>query len=103
MKEMTKEQLRTMIDRHEIWLDGGVSGRQACFKDCDLRGMDLSDSNLQNVNFTGADLRGANLTRADLRNSKLVKVKLAGACLNDINLQSAKFSVAKEDAENAEQ
>ena len=67
MKKITKEELKTILERHKLWLDSdGEKGKCA-----DLSGADLSDADL-----TGADLSGADLINSELEYTNLTNTIL---------------------------
>ena len=62
MKTYTPEELKHILEQHELWLDtGGEEGQKA----------DLCNANLEDTDLSKADLRYANLRDANLRNAKL--------------------------------
>lgn len=63
---MSPEQLKEILDNHEMWLAGKEGGKRADLRDADLRGADL-----RGVDLSGADLRDADLSGADLRSADL--------------------------------
>lgn len=58
---MTQAELKTILDKHEKWLNDEEGGERA-----DLRGADLRYANLSDADLRGADLRDANLSDANL-------------------------------------
>jgi len=48
---MNTDELKTMLEKHKLWLDDEEGGKRADLEDANLEGADLRD----------ADLRGANL------------------------------------------
>ena len=69
--DITYEQLKEILKKHKIWLEGGVGGIRADLSDADLRGADLSDADLSRANLSRADLSRADLRCADLRGANL--------------------------------
>ncbi|HZO75776.1 MAG TPA: toll/interleukin-1 receptor domain-containing protein [Ktedonobacteraceae bacterium] len=55
-------------------------------READLRGADLSETNLSRVDFEGADLSETNLTSSDLRGAVLRHANLGNATLQDARL-----------------
>ena len=72
MKKITKEELKTILEQHKLWLDSNEK-RGEC---ADLAGADL----------TGANLSGAILRHADLTGANLISTNLSGANLSGANL-----------------
>ena len=92
--DITYEQLKEILEKHKIWLEGGEGGSCAdliCadLSCADLICADLSRANLRGANLRGADLRGANLSDADLRGANLSDADLRGADLSRANLRGA--------------
>ena len=58
---MSPEQIKEILDNHEMWLAGKEGGKRA-----DLKGANLIDANLRGANLRCADLEGADLEGADL-------------------------------------
>ena len=66
MKTYTREELKHILEQHELWLDtGGEEGQKA----------DLCNANLEDAYLCNADLRYANLRDANLRNAKFSGAK----------------------------
>ena len=102
MKKITEEELKTILEQHELWLNSnGKEGKRADLTDADLTDANLADANLTcadltwaylsgakltGANLTGAILSGANLTRADLSVADLRGADLTGADLTGADL-----------------
>ncbi len=97
----TTEQLKTILERNDLWLHKGKSGTHANFSGYDLsgsnfrgsnltgadfRGYDLSHANLSHTNLSGADLTGSNLHGSNLSHTNLTGADLTGADLSDARL-----------------
>jgi hypothetical protein len=90
MKKITEEELKEILEQHELWLDSnGKEGKCA-----DLRCADLTCANLSGAKLSGADLTDADLTWADLTGANLTSADLYGACLYGANLFGADLSGA---------
>lgn len=68
---MTNEELRTILEKHYLWLNGEEGGEKADLSYADLKGVNLEGVNLKDVNLRGVDLRGANLNYANLSETNL--------------------------------
>ena len=84
MREITKQELKQILDDHKIWLNNSSEGKKA-----DLRSADLSYANL-----SSADLRSANLSSADLHHADLSSANLRCANLSSANLRYANLRSA---------
>ena len=89
MKNITKEELDSILNKHKMWLLNDPEGERA-----DLRGADLSGANLFRANLWGANLWGANLSRTDLRGANLSAADLSRADLSAADLSGADLSGA---------
>jgi hypothetical protein len=90
MKKITEEELKEILEQHELWLNSnGKEGKCA-----DLRCADLTCANLSGAKLSGADLTDADLTWADLTGANLTSADLYGACLYGANLFGADLSGA---------
>jgi len=92
---MNTDELKTMLEKHKLWLDDEEGGKRADLEDANLEGADLRDADLRGANLRGADLRDANLRGANLQYADLRDANLRGA-----NLQYAELRVT--DLEGAE-
>ena len=85
MKKITKEELKTILEQHKLWLDSNEKkGKRA-----DLTGAYLTRVDLTGAYLTGADLRCVDLTSADLTSADLYGANLYGANLTNANLTGA--------------
>ncbi len=82
MRELTVDELKTIIENHGHWLR----------KDCD--GWENMRADLSDALLSGANLSGANLTKADLSDAHLSGANLAEANLSDANLARADLTRA---------
>ena len=96
--------LKEMLKKHKMWLNGEEGGERANLinvnlSGVNLSGVDLSEADLNGVNLSNADLRytnlsGADLTGADLRNADLRGADLRDANLWNVNLRNADLKYA---------
>ena len=94
---MKANDLKTILEKHKMWLNDEDGGEMADLSRANLSGADLSRADLswadlrwadlRWANLRGADLSGANLSRADLR-----WANLSGADLSRANLSGANLS-----------
>ena len=90
MKNISQEELKEILKKHEMWLRGEEGGERA-----NLSGYDLSYANLRNADLRGAylyntNLRDAYLDHADLRDTDLRGADLTGTDLKNVNLMGIK-------------
>ena len=84
MKNITKKELVSILNKHKMWLRNDPKGERAYLSGADLIGTDLIGTDLR-----GADLREANLTGAILRGAYLREANLTGADLSGADLSGA--------------
>lgn len=104
MKNISQEELKEILKKHEMWLNDEEGGKCADLSYVDLKcvdlsytnlraanlmGINLNDSNLHNADLTCTDLRYVNLTDADLTDVDLTCANLEGANLTDADLRNA--------------
>src|SRR5262244_371119 len=87
--QLTPQELRQILQLHELFLAREAAGKRAVLAHYDLSSADLSDHDL-----TGADLTGARLHRAILKNTILRQAKLSTADLRAANLNGADLTGA---------
>ena len=98
MREITKEQLKEILEKHRLWLNSG-GGERANLSDADLSYANLSyadlrSADLRSADLSYADLRSAYLRSADLRSANLRYADLSHADLRSANLSDADLSYA---------
>ena len=94
MRKIDKDELKTILKKHMMWLNGEDGGEKADLSGSDLRGSDLSGSDLRWSNLRGSDLRGSVLSRSDLRGSDLSGSDLRWSNLRGANMRWANMSRA---------
>ena len=99
MQTYTKEELKVIIDKHNLWRQNNVLGERANLsyanlRNADLREADLSYADLSNANLSYADLRKADLRKANLSYANLSYAKLSYANLSGADLSNANLSYA---------
>ena len=90
MKNISKEELKEILDKHKMWLKDEEGGERA-----DLSNADLSSVNLWNANLIYANLSGADLSDADLKCANLSNTDLKGTNLWDADLSGADLKYIK--------
>ena len=83
MRIISAEELAKILMDHELWLKV-EGGKCADLNDTNLKGVDLS-----NTDLTSANLNNAYLSNANLSNARLTNVNLRCAYLADANLSGA--------------
>ena len=94
MKNITKEELDSILNKHKMWLLNDPEGERADLRGADLSGANLFRANLWRANLWGANLWGANLSRTDLRGANLSAADLSRADLSAADLSRADLSGA---------
>lgn len=99
MRNISKKELKEILELHRKWLDGEDNGKRANLCNVDLSGVDLSgadlfEADLSCADLSGVDLRDANLCNVDLCCANLNGAKLCCANLNGANLYKANLSGA---------
>ena len=84
MKNISKEELNEILQKHKMWLNNDKGGERA-----DLRGIDLRFADLRFTDLRFADLRGTDLKNADLRFADLINADLRDANLRGADLRFA--------------
>ena len=79
---ITQEELTEILEKHKKWLNKEPGGERAELRGCDLSGSDLCDCDL-----SGSDLSYSNLSRSDLRYSNLRGCNLRHSDLSDCDLR----------------
>lgn len=75
LRKISKDELKTIIDRHVLWLDScGTEGERADLSKTDLSGMDLSGTNLKLADLSGSDLTGADLTNTNICSTNIKNI-----------------------------
>ena len=91
---MTQEEIKTVLNEHEKWLNDNDTGEMANLRGADLREADLSGANLSEADLREANLSGADLSEADLSGAYLSRANLSGANLSGADLSGAYLSRA---------
>ena len=99
MKKYTDLELKNILKKHFLWLEGDPNGERADLSGVDLRWANLRGADLREADLSGVDLRWANLReailrKADLRGADLSMANLSGADLSMANLREADLSMA---------
>ena len=99
MAKLSKEELKSILDKHLKWLRSEDGGERANLSGANLSGANLSGADLSGANLSGADLSWANLSGADLSGANLSganlsRANLSGADLSGANLYRANLSGA---------
>ena len=79
MRNITKDELIKVLDKHLKWLRDEDGGERADLSYADLRSANLRYANLSYANLSYADLSYANLSYADLRSADLSYADLSSA------------------------
>ena len=85
---MTPDEIKEIIRKHKLYLQGFPSGERANLSNADLWNANLSNADLRNANLSDANLSNADLSDANLRNADLSDANLSDANLRNANLPS---------------
>ena len=94
-RKMTKEEVITTVEKHEMWLTGDEKGERANFTDVIFpSNMTMENRNLRAAIFTNAELydvtfRGCDLRHADFEKAYMSNVKFTECMLMKSDFQEA--------------
>jgi len=88
MRDISKEQLTEILEKHGKWLRDEEGGEHADLSFADLSFADLSSADLRYANLSYADLRYANLSSANLSSADLRYASGNAAELKTIHLET---------------
>ena len=91
MREITKQELKQILDDHKLWLNNSSEGKKADLRYANLSSADLRSADLRSANLSYADLRSANLSYANLRSANLRYADLSSANLSSPNLLTFQY------------
>ena len=83
---MNANDLKTILEKHKMWLNDEDGGEMADLSGANLRWADLRWADLSGADLCRADLCWADLSGADLRRADLCRADLSGADLSGANL-----------------
>ena len=86
---MNNIDLKTILEKHKMWLNDEDGGEMADLRRADLCRADLSGADLSGADLRGADLRGTDLSGTDLRGADLSWADLRGTDLSGTDLRWA--------------
>ena len=89
MKNISIEELKEILKKHEMWLKYEKGGERANLEGANLCGVNLYGANLRNANLESTNLEGANLCGVNLYDTNLYGANLYGANLESTNLEGA--------------
>ena len=93
MKNISQEELKEILKKHEMWLNDEEDGECADLSYVDLKCVDLSCTNLRAANLMGINLSDSNLHNADLTSANLENVDLWNANLINSKLVGIKTNI----------
>ena len=93
MKNISKEELNEILQKHKMWLNG-EGGKRADLENTNLKDVYLRNANLQYANLKDANLELVNLRGSNLRYANLQHANLQYTNLAEVNLQHANLSYA---------
>ena len=94
MKNISKEELNEILQKHKMWLNNDKGGERADLRGADLRSIHLRFTDLRFADLRGTDLKNADLRFADLRFADLRGADLRGADLRGIDLRGIETNMS---------
>ena len=67
MRKIDKDELKTILKKHMMWLNGEDGGERADMRGADMSGVDMRGANMRGADMRWADMRWANMSGADMR------------------------------------
>lgn len=71
MRKIDKDELKTILKKHMMWLNGEDGGERADLSGSDLSGSNMSGSDLRWSKMRGSDMSGSDMSRSDMSGSDL--------------------------------
>ena len=62
MKKIDNKELKTILKKHRMWLNGEDGGERAVLREADMRGADMSGADMRWADMSGADMSGADMS-----------------------------------------
>ena len=94
MKNISQEELKEILKKHEMWLKDEEGGKRANLSYVNLSNADLSHANLRAANLSYVNLSNADLSHANLRVANLMGINLSNSNLHNADLTCANLRVA---------
>ena len=94
MKKIDNKELKTILKKHRMWLNGEDGGERAVLREADMsgadmRGADMRGADMRRANMRGADMRGADMRRADMRGADMRGADMRGADMSGADMSGA--------------
>ena len=94
MRNISKEELNEILQKHKMWLNNDKGGERADLRFADLRSIHLRFADLRFADLRGTDLKNADLRGADLSDANLRGADLRGADLRFADLRGIKTNMS---------
>ena len=94
MRNISKEELNEILQKHKMWLNNDKGRERADLRSIYLRFADLRFTDLRFADLRGTDLKNADLRFADLRFADLRGADLRGADLRGIDLRGIETNMS---------
>ena len=66
MRKIDKDELKTILKKHMMWLNGEDGGERANMSGADMSGANMSGTDMSGADMSGANMRWANMNGADM-------------------------------------
>ena len=78
MRKIDKDELKTILKKHMMWLNGEDGGERADMSGADMRGANMSGADMSGADMSGADMSGADMRWADMRGANMSRADMRG-------------------------
>ena len=82
MRKIDKDELKIILKKHMMWLNGEDGGERADMRGADMRGADMSWANMRGADMREADMKGADMRGADMREADMKGADMSWANMN---------------------
>ena len=94
MKKIDNKELKTILKKHRMWLNGEDGGERAVLREADMRWADMSGADMRWADMRGADMRGADMSEADMRGADMRGADMRWADMSVADMSGADMSGA---------
>ena len=94
MRKIDKDELKTILKKHMMWLNGEDGGERANMSGADMSGADMSGADMRWAVMSGANMSGADMRGANMRWAVMSEADMSGADMRGANMSGADMSGA---------